>query len=75
MECERDNQKARSAIRQAAECVADRQGLPLEVAQEWLRRQAIAKRAGLEQVARAVIAEQPLDYQYPGPGQPNGTPC
>ena len=73
MKGHRDSQKARAAIRQAAERVANRHSLSLKAAREWLYREAMAKRASLEQVARAVIAERALHYQYPVLSQPDRT--
>jgi hypothetical protein len=64
---------ARSAIRQAVEHVAECDSLSHKAAQEWLYREAMAKTASLEQVARALIAEQTLHYQYPAPSERDRT--
>ena len=69
MKPQRNTHKARSVIRQAVERVADRHSLLLEAAREWLYREAMAKRASLDHVTSAIIAEQPIHYQHPVPSQ------
>jgi AmiR/NasT family two-component response regulator len=74
MKRRRNDHEARSVIGRAVERVADTHSSSRKAAREWLYREAMAKRASLTHVARAVIAEQTLHYQYPVPIQCDRTP-
>lgn len=58
MKRRRNDHEARSVIGRAVERVADTHSSSRKAAREWLYREAMAKRASLEHVARAVIASK-----------------
>jgi AmiR/NasT family two-component response regulator len=57
----------RSALSQATQCLAVNRGLSLQEARKWIFQQAMAKRAGLAEVAEAIITGETVAYHYNAP--------
>jgi AmiR/NasT family two-component response regulator len=53
----------RAVFRQATECLIARHCCSTDEASERIRQEAMAKRATLDEVARAIIVGEPLSYR------------
>jgi len=58
---------AHSALQQATDYLVTRHHCSPQEAQEWIRQEARAKKARLDTVARAILAEEAIDYCHPVP--------
>jgi AmiR/NasT family two-component response regulator len=57
----------RSALSQATQYVAANHGLSPQESWEWILQEAMAKRAGLVEVAQAIVAGETVAYRYDAP--------
>jgi AmiR/NasT family two-component response regulator len=57
----------RSALSQATQYLAANHGISLQKAWEWILQEAMAKRAGLAEVAQAIVAGETVSYRYDVP--------
>ena len=57
----------RSALSQATQYLAANHGLSPQTAREWILQEAMAKRAGLVEVAQAIVAGETVAYRYDAP--------
>ena len=57
----------RSALNQATQYLAENHGLSLQEAWEWILQEAMAKRAGLAEVAQAIVTGETVTYCHIAP--------
>jgi hypothetical protein len=57
----------RTALSQATQCLAVNRGLSPQEAWKWIFQEAMAKRAGLAEVAEAIITGETVAYRYNAP--------
>ena len=57
----------RSALSQATQCLAADYGLSPKESREWILQEAMAKRASLIEVARAIVIGETVAYRYDAP--------
>jgi AmiR/NasT family two-component response regulator len=57
----------RSALSQALRGLAENHGLLPQEAWEWILQEAMAKRAGLVEVAQAIVSGETVAYRYNAP--------